>query len=245
MTGTNDPDSTPQLDEHERWITTVLAEARARDRAPSELRARLAEQERSAGRGRTGRQPTVRRRAWVGPLIGSGPIGRGAGAISWGTGAFGLAAVLLVLVLALPSGTPGAPSLSQAAALATRGPAGPAPAADPTDPTRLELRVGTLAFPTWSARQVTGIAGARTDRLRNRRVVTVYYNVSGRLVAYSIVATPTLSVPHSQTVDSRGYWFHILRHGGRTIVTWTERGHTCIVSAAGVAPAFLQRLVTG
>ncbi len=84
--------------ERERRVVLALREARSTDRAPERLRARI-----DAARP-TRATATRRRFAYSGGLAGA------------------LAAIALALVLALPSGGPGAPSVADAAALATRGP---------------------------------------------------------------------------------------------------------------------------
>src|SRR5947209_3377529 len=118
--------SSPELSElYERECAAVrvLHEA-ATERAPAGLRLRL-EAERA---GRT-RKPRVR--------IGYGVL---AGAVA--------AAAIVAVLLVLPGGAPGAPSVSQAAALALRGPASPPPAPDPADPrAKLAGRFQEIYFP--------------------------------------------------------------------------------------------------
>src|SRR5436309_2816459 len=76
--------------ERERAVVEILHEARATDRAPARLRARIEAQRPS------GAVMARRRIVFGGSLAGA------------------LAAAALALALILPSGTPGAPSLSQA-----------------------------------------------------------------------------------------------------------------------------------
>src|SRR6185437_9414640 len=107
------------LYERERRVVEALHQARATERAPERLRARI-EAARPA-------RPVVARRrlAYVGGLAGA------------------LAAVALALVLVLPGGSPGAPSVSAAAALATRGATQAPPAPDPVRPqAMLQQNVG-------------------------------------------------------------------------------------------------------
>ena len=84
-------------------------------------------------------------------------------------------------MLALPSGTPGSPSVSDAAALAARGPTQAAPAPDPTLPgARLQESVGDVYFPNWTSKLGWTAIGERTDTLGGRTAVTVYYRVEGQ-----------------------------------------------------------------
>ena len=146
------------LYERERRVVDALHQARATERAPAGLRARI-------DASRPSRGTAARRRfAYA------------------GAAAAALAAVVLALVLALPSGTPGAPSVSDAAALAARGPTQPAPALDQAGPQgRLQQNVGDVYFPDWTSRFGWQAIGARTDNLGGRRAVTVYYERAGKL----------------------------------------------------------------
>jgi anti-sigma factor RsiW len=205
--------------ERERYTVELLTRARAEDRAPAALRARIDALQ-------LPRRVAVRRRAGFGALT--------AGA---------LAAVVLVLALAVPSGTPGAPSVSQAAALALRGAAGSPPGADPGAPAvRLDRAVGEVYFPNWARSFGWRATGQRRDRLGDRNVVTVYYTGHGARVAYSIVSSPALRVPSGQISLRSGYYLRTLRIGGRTVVTWRRAGHTCVLSASGVSASVLERL---
>jgi len=143
-----------------------------------------------------------------------------------------VAALILALVLILPGGTPGAPSLSQAAALASRGPAAPGPVIDADDPSHatLDRNVGSVYFPNWGASQGLRATGERTDRIDGRLAVTVYY---GSSIAYTIVAAPALSTPLPNATRWRGdVAYHSLVLHGRPVVTWARDGHTCILSGA-------------
>src|SRR2546430_7844994 len=116
------------LYERERRVVELLHEARATDRAPAGLRARIEAQ-------RPSRPVRARRRM----VLGGGLVGA-------------LAAVGLALALILPAGTPGAPSVSQAASLAMLGANSPAPTADPSPPAKLDARVEDGYFPNWATR---------------------------------------------------------------------------------------------
>jgi anti-sigma factor RsiW len=112
------------LYERERRVVEALHQARATERAPEQLKARIEA-------ARPARTVVARRRlAYVGGLAGA------------------LAAVALALVLALPGGAPGAPSVSDAAGLAARGPTQAPPAPDPVSPeAMLHQNVGEVYFP--------------------------------------------------------------------------------------------------
>jgi anti-sigma factor RsiW len=93
-------EASPELSalyERELRVVNALHAAGAADRAPARLRARI-----------EARRPGRTRRASRRVIYGGGLVAA-------------LGAVVLALVLVLPAGTPGAPSLSQAAALGLRG----------------------------------------------------------------------------------------------------------------------------
>ena len=207
------------LYERERRVVTALHQARESERAPTALRARI-----EAGRP-TKRTRTRRRIAFAGGLAGA------------------LAVVALALVLALPGGTPGAPSVSDAAALAVRGPVQSAPVPDPSNPgARLRQSVGDVYFPNWTNSFHWHAVGARTDELDGRKAVTVYYDWKGRRVAYTIVASPALAQPSAHRTWRDGTELRTLTKDGRLVVTWRRGNVTCVLSASGVTAAELQKL---
>jgi hypothetical protein len=155
-------------------------------------------------------------------------------------GALGAAAaVALALVLLLPGGSPGAPTVSQAAALATRGAVLPAPAEHGV---KLNQDVQETYFPNW-AHLRWWASGKRVDRLGNRTAVTVYYgNEHSQRVAYTIVTSPPLHRPTGRMNHVSGVAMQSFVQGGRTNVTWRRDGHTCVLSASGVSAAVLAKL---
>jgi anti-sigma factor RsiW len=208
------------LYERERRVVAILHEARANDRAPAALRARI-------DAARPSRAVRVRRRTIYGGSL--------AGA---------LAAVALALALILPAGSPGGPSVSQAAALAVRGSVAPAPAPDPHAP-KLQLRqaVGDLYFPDWTKRFGLRAVGMRTDRIGGRLAVTVYYQSKGATLAYTIVGAPALATPNAEVRTLDGTDVRTLTLGGRLVVTWQRDNHTCVLSSAARVPVdMLQHL---
>jgi anti-sigma factor RsiW len=204
----------------ERRLLAALAHARATDRAPATLRARV-EAERPSPRTAT------RRRI----LYGGGFAGA-------------LAVIALALVLVLPSGTPGAPSVSEAAALAVRGADRPAPSPDPSNPTaRLNQSVGEVYFPNWATSRLHWRAvGERVDRLKGRTAVTVFYEWGKERIAYTIVGTPTLTEPPASETWLDGTAMRTLTLNGRLIVTWRRAGEACVLSASGIKASELQML---
>jgi hypothetical protein len=205
--------------ERERRLVAALEHARSADRAPAALRARVAA-------ARPSRRTAARRR------------------IAYGGGFAGaFAAIALALILILPSGTPGAPSVSEAAALAVRGPNQPAPAPDPSSPTaRLGQSVGDVYFPNWASRLHWRAVGERTDRLGGRQAVTVYYAWGNARIAYTIVGAPALAEPSAAKTWLNGTEMQTVTLNGRLVVTWRRAGDTCVLSGSGVRAAELQTL---
>jgi hypothetical protein len=208
------------LYERERRVVDALHQARATERAPAALRARI-EAARPSGAARA-----RRRFAYAGGAVAA------------------LAAVVLALVLALPSGTPGAPSVSDAAALAALGPAQAAPAPDPGMPAaRLHQSVGDVYFPNWTSRFGWKAVGSRTDKLGGRTAVTVYYRWKDDTIAYTIVNSPPLAEPSASNATKwDGTELRTLNLNGRLVVTWRRAGDTCVLSGTGIKAAELQRL---
>jgi hypothetical protein len=152
--------------------------------------------------------------------------------------------VVLALVLIAP-GSPGAPSFSQAAGLAALGAQMPPPAVDETTPGKLDTSVEEVYFPNWSSRFHSPATGVRTDTISGRHAVTVYYNWRGKEIAYTIVAAPALASPAAQVSrDVNGTEYRTLRHNGRTVVTWRRDGHTCVLSATDVPAPVLRHLAS-
>jgi anti-sigma factor RsiW len=206
--------------EREQRAVAALAAVRA-DRAPASLRARV-----EAGRAR--RAPKSRRR--LGP--------------AWGmAAAAGLAAAVLAVILLLPAGTPGGPSVSQAASLALRGSMMAAPQPGGAVPgATLNRGVQEVYFPDWQRSFGWWAAGQRVDKLGGRTAVTVYYGRPGQRIAYTIVAAPALKLPNASTHAQNGTEFRTFNLGNRVVVTWRRSGHTCVLSGVGVSAQELWRL---
>ncbi len=211
------PELTALLARERRAVDAVRA-AGATVAAPPALRARITTE-------RPSRAASTRRR------------------VGWGAAlAGGLAVLALALILVLPGGTPGAPSVSQAASLAALGPASGPPGLSGTGPYELAARVGKLGFPDWSAAFGWHASGRRTDAINGREATTVYYTWRGQQIAYTIVAAPALRAPVAPRVTINGTELRTLHLGGRVVVTWRRDDHTCVLSGTGVAAAELQQL---
>jgi anti-sigma factor RsiW len=206
------------LYERERRVVGILHRARAGDRAPAALRARIEAERPSL------RTSARRRTRYAGVLAGA------------------LAAAVLALVLVLPGGTPGAPSVSQAAGFAALGATHAAPPVDTTDPAKLGRSVQEVYFPNWPGRFGWRAVGERTDRLDGRTAVTVYYQRRATRIAYTIVGLPALSQPVAQVTYLNGTQLRTLDLDGRLAVTWRRAGHTCVLSGTGVSAGELQGL---
>lgn len=215
-TGKSDP-------ELERRVVAALHRVALSERAPAGLRARIeADRPRAAAAAR--RRMTVYGAALAGAT----------------------AVVLALIVLLLPAGTPGGPSISEAAAIAVRGPSGPAPGPDPRSPiARLQQSVGRVYFPNWAYQGLGWAAvGQRSDQVRGRRMITVYYQNRGTQIAYTIVSGPGLPVPAGPVVRKGDERLRTLSVDGRLVVTWRRAGHTCVLSGMGVTADQLQQLAT-
>lgn len=154
-------------------------------------------------------------------------------------GGLALAAVLaLVLVLGGGNGNGrGGPTVAQVAALG-RLPAlqGAPPAASGGSP-RLTTAVEGLAFPDWGPRFGWSATGQRRDHVGGRAVTTVFYRRGTVEVGYSIVAGRPVPTPaRGSTVRRGGLAYRVTRDGGRTVVSWTQGGHTCVIGAPAAFP---------
>ena len=197
------------LDEQRRALTLVRGAAGT---APLGLRARLESAHRAAA-------PRARRRRFA----------------LAGVVAAAATATALALVLTLPGNVPGGPTVVQAAQLGALAPQAPAPSMDPGHRALLQAAVDGVTFPNWEYRFSWRAVGRRTDRISGRPVTTVYYAHGRSRIAYAIVAGATVPAPVATGKVIRSHT--LLRHfqaGGRTVVTWTRHGHTCVLSAPDV-----------
>jgi hypothetical protein len=163
-------------------------------------------------------------------------------ALAWtGALATGLAAAVLVALLVLPGGSPGAPSLSQAAAVGQLPPnEGPPRAASAT---LLRYDQDGVPFPHWEGKFGWVATGSREAKVEGREASTVYYRSAktGNTVAYTIVGGDALRVPPkapSRTIA--GTTFSVVPANGRRVVTWERSGHTCILQGTAPTPKQLE-----
>jgi hypothetical protein len=156
--------------------------------------------------------------------------------------AIGVLVVALVVAGGGPEGGVGPPSIRDVAAVTRL----PARRAAPTavGGLRLSVAVEGLAFPDWRRAFGWKATGRRTDRVGDRTVTTVRYRYSGkRVLGYAIVAGPPLAASGGRDVVRDGARYRVVTRAGRTTVTWTQLGHTCVIDApAGVAAATLVTL---
>jgi hypothetical protein len=197
----------PQPTERQRRASELVRQAAVEIAAPFALRERVS----APPRGRR------RRAGWLAGLSGS------------------LAAVVAVVVLALPSG----PSFAQAAGLGHRAPQGPAPVA--VSPALLGASVDGVAFPAWADEFGWQASGVRHDTLDGRRATTVFYTKEGVRIAYTIVSGDGLDVPENAR-KQRTADVDLATVGDA--VTWERRGHTCVLSGAPQATP-VRDLLTG
>jgi hypothetical protein len=151
-------------------------------------------------------------------------------------GALGVAtaaAAALFVLLILPGGGPDAPSVAQAAELAARGSTGGPPPRYDHAPL-LDREIGGIRFPRWQERFGWRASGVRTDQLGGRRTATVYYRSEDGRLGYTIVDGAALTAPAGRPAVRNGVEFRSFRSGERTVVTWRQKGHTCVLSGAGV-----------
>ena len=89
-------------------------------------------------------------------------------------------------------------------------------------------------------------SGARSDRVEGREVLTIFWDRAGRRIAYSAVAGSPVDAPvDSRRTGRRGTLLRSFDVDGRTAVTWTENGHTAVISAIGISRAALYNLAGG
>ena len=158
----------------------------------------------------------------------------------WALAGAGAAAALAVAIpLALQSGQDAEnPSLEAVYAAAEQSPAAAAPATVGGDPPNLDARVGALRFPDWRAKFGWRATGRSHSDVAGRDVTTVTYgNDEGAELGYAVVAgKPLAETPAGEQVRRGGNAYTVAREGERTIVTWTQQGHTCAIVAPAAVP---------
>jgi hypothetical protein len=217
-----DEDDSPITDEEQaraREGEALIAAAMADVRAPQSLREAI-ERERQRAASRV-RQPFWRR-------------------YRWGLAGAGVAAAALA-ALAITLGTGGGstePSLNGVYAAAGLNPTAAAPRSVGGAPPVLAAEVGNLAFPDWRKSFGWKAVGRREDEISGRAVTTVFYrNPDGARLGYAVVSGSALGGnPPGRKVTRNGKTYNLAQRGARTIVTWTQQGHTCVIVAPAAVP---------
>ena len=156
----------------------------------------------------------------------------------WGLATAG--AMLAVVAIALETGGSDTtePSLNGVYAAAGLDPTEAAPRSVGGAPPVLAAQVGNLAFPDWRESFGWEAVGRRVDEVSGRDVTTVFYrNPEGIRLGYAVVAGPALGDdPPGREITRNGKTYNLARNGDRTIVTWTQQGHTCVIVAPSALP---------
>jgi hypothetical protein len=157
--------------------------------------------------------------------------------------AAGCATAAALAVALILSGGGEQPSIAEAAALASKPATAPGPGPYDKTTTLLALEVDGVPYPNWSHSFGWRATGARTDRIDGREAKTVFYAKGGRRIGYTILSGKPLHLPAAGAgVVRRGTELRSLDIRGRTVVTWRRKGHTCVLSGAGVEPTTLLTL---
>jgi hypothetical protein len=158
----------------------------------------------------------------------------------WALAAAGTAAAALILVaIGLQAGSDGAgPSLDQVYGAAQLQPTAAAPAQVGGTPPVLAANVGALEFPDWQETFGWKAVGRREDELSGRHVTTVFYdNPDGARLGYAVVSGDSLGGdPAGRRLEQEGKTYNVARGAERTIVTWIQQGHTCVIVAPSAIP---------
>ena len=147
-------------------------------------------------------------------------------------------AVALVVISTQGNESAGEPALAKVSGVARLGATAPAPRAVGGTPPELDARVGSLEFPDWQAKFGWRAVGRRDDTLSGRHVTTVIYrNDQGARMGYAVVSGDTLgAAPPGRRVTRDGKTYHVASVAGRTMVTWNQQGHTCVLLASPEVP---------
>jgi hypothetical protein len=148
-------------------------------------------------------------------------------------------AALAIVGVAIQGGSENpAPTLADVQAAARLEATAPAPAPEGGDPPVLAAQVGAISFPDWQKSFGWKAVGAREDEIAGRTVKSVFYrNPDGARLGYSVVAgDPLAERPPGHEVAQAGDTYHVARAGERTLVTWTQQGHTCVIVASSEVP---------
>ena len=130
------------------------------------------------------------------------------------------------------------PSLTEVYAAAELAQTAAAPAPLGGEPPVLDAKVDNLEFPDWRKGFGWEAVGRRDDTLSGRPVTTVFYrNPEGARLGYAVVSGDALGGnPPGRQVTRKGKTYDVARVGERTIVTWTQEGHTCVITTTSAVP---------
>lgn len=149
------------------------------------------------------------------------------------------AVALAVVVIATQGGESSSePALAKVSGVARLAATAPAPRPVGGTPPELDANVGSLQFPDWQAKFGWRAVGRRDDTLDGRDVTTVIYrNDQGARMGYAVVSGDALTAaPPGRPVEHNGKTYHVAGVAGRTMVTWTQQGHTCVILASASVP---------
>ena len=147
-----------------------------------------------------------------------------------------LAAAVTLGAISLPGGAPAAPTVAEVAGLVKRGPAPPPPGRVRAEATLPTAAVAGVSFPNYGRALGWRASRLRADVLGGRATQTAFYSRGGRRIAYTIVSGPPLQPPARSRELRRGKRrFFLFRVNGDPAVTWSRRGHTCVISGTGPA----------
>jgi hypothetical protein len=148
------------------------------------------------------------------------------------------AALVVVALVVQTGGNPSEPALAKVSAAARLDATEPAPRTIGGTPPELDAKVGNLVFPDWKAKFGWKAVGRRDDTLSGRNVTTVFYrNAEGARLGYAVVSGDVLDAePPGRQVTRKGKTYHVASVNGRTIVTWNQQGHTCVIAAPSDVP---------
>jgi hypothetical protein len=153
-------------------------------------------------------------------------------------------AVTVAAVLVLLGGGSSTPTVPQTAHLALAAATSPAPPEDPAHRGFLRLRFGGLAFPYYEPTAGWKATGARTDTIRGRRIVTVFYTSREHRVGYAIVSGAPLGIGGGTVVTHGGVTYWLQHNHGAELITWRQGGHTCVIAGYRVSPRTLLTLAS-
>jgi hypothetical protein len=142
------------------------------------------------------------------------------------------------VLVALPGSEREPPTLTQVAALGTRAPTSANPLGEGAEAWGID-------YPDLAREYRWREAGSRTDRVHGRSARTVFYRKDGHRIAYTIVATGAVRVPHgTRSWRRKGRPWYVFADRGRTVIAWERSGHMCVVSASGLHSRALVRMIT-